>query len=29
LWSGPSSATFRADFSGDVGRVTTACNKSG
>ena len=24
LWTGASSATFRADFSGDVGRVTAA-----
>jgi hypothetical protein len=24
LWTGPSSATFRADFSGDVGRIAAA-----
>ena len=29
LWSGASSATFRADFSGDVGRVTAAASMSG
>jgi hypothetical protein len=28
LWSGASSATFRADFSGDVGRITAAQSMS-